>query len=60
MDFTVELSKDLIKDMDNIIENFIARHREDAVSIGALVVCLQALIDKRDEIQKIVEEGENE
>ena len=49
MDITVDISQATIKDLDN-----------EVISIGALAVCLQALIDKRDEIQKIVEEGENE
>ena len=60
MDFTVELSKDLIKDMDNIIENFVARHREDVVTIEALAVCLQTLIDKRNEIEDMFKEEDNE
>lgn len=60
MDFTVELSKDLIKDMDNIIENFVEKHRDDVVSVEALAICLGALIDKRNGIEDMFKEEDNE
>ena len=61
MDITlIDIAKEDIKDIDKIINNFVSKFANEVVSINALAVCLQALIDKRDEIQKIVEEGENE
>lgn len=60
MNFSVEISKELIKDMDIIIENFVAKYREDVITVEALAICLQTLIDKRDEIQGMLEEDENE
>ena len=60
MDFTVELSKETLKDMDTILGSFVSKFADEVISIDALAICLQAIIDKRDEIQKIVEEGENE
>jgi hypothetical protein len=60
MNFTVGVSKELIKDMDIIIENFVAKYREDVIAVEAFAICLQTLIDKRDEIQDMLEESENE
>ena len=60
MDFTVDISKETVKDIDTILESFVSKFADEVISIDALAVCLQAIIDKRDEIQKIVEEGENE
>ena len=60
MDFTVELSKETIKDMDIILGSFVSKFANEVISIDALAVCLQAILDKRNEIQKMVEEGENE
>lgn len=60
MDITVDISKETVKDMDTVIGSFVSKFANEVISIGALAVCLQALIDKRDEIQKIIEEGKNE
>ena len=60
MDTIVSVSKEDIKDMDIIINNFVSKYAEDVVSIGALALCLQTLIDKRDELEKFFSNKEDD
>ena len=59
MDTIVSVSKEDIKDMDIIINNFVSKYAEDVISIGALALCLQTLIDKRDELEKFFSNKED-
>ena len=60
MDTIVSVSKEDIKDMDIIINNFVSKYAEEVVSIGALALCLQTLIDKRDELEKFFSNKEDD
>ena len=61
MDITlIDISKEDIKDIDKIINNFVSKFANEVVSINALAICLQTLLDKREEIQSMLEEDNNE
>ena len=53
MDMMIDISKEDIKDIDTIINSFVSKYTGEVVSIGALALCLQTLIDKRNELQEL-------
>ena len=53
MDMMIDISKEDIKDIDTIINSFVSKYAGEVVSIGTLALCLQTLIDKRNELQEL-------
>jgi hypothetical protein len=53
MDMIIDISKEDIKDIDTVINSFVSKYADEVVSIGALALCLQTLIDKRNELQEL-------
>lgn len=53
MDMMIDISKEDIKDIDTVINSFVSKYADEVVSIGALALCLQTLIDKRNELQEL-------
>lgn len=53
MDMMIDISKEDIKDIDTVINSFVSKYAGEVVSISALALCLQTLIDKRNELQEL-------
>ena len=60
MDMVTSISKEDIKDMDIIINSFVTKYAEEVTSINALALCLQTLIDKRNELEKFFSNEEDD
>lgn len=60
MDMVASISKEDIKDMNIIINSFVTKYVEEVTSINALALCLQTLIDKRDELEKFFSNEEDD
>ncbi len=53
MNAVINVSKEDIKDIDTVINSFVSKYASEVISIGALALCLQTLIDKRNELQEL-------
>ena len=60
LDTTIEISQRDIADIDFFIENYLIHAmNESGMSFEAMSVVLQAIFEKRDELSKILESGED-
>ena len=60
LDTTIEISQRDIADIDFFIENYLINAmNESGMSFEAMSVVLQAIFEKRDELSKILESGED-
>ena len=50
MDMVIEVNENNLKEMEYIINNFCEAFRDEA-SIATLGICLQALIDMKEELE---------
>lgn len=54
----ISLTKDILKDIDKIINCFVLKMKDEVCDVTALIFCLDVLTKERDKLAEIFEKGE--
>lgn len=54
------LDKNDLKEIDNIIDHFVDNNQNETTSVSALAFCLQSLMEARDNLEKELENEDND
>lgn len=54
----VLITKETLKDMDYIIQHLTAKYIDELTNIGAIAVCLNALVLEKERLEKALQEEE--
>ena len=53
----ITINKEIVDEMNLVIDNFVSLYKDKVVNVQTLLVCLQALNDKQEELYKSLEEA---
>lgn len=60
MDFTIKFSKNDIADIEYFIDNYLINAMNNSgMSMPAMAMVLQTIVEKKDELKNILESGED-